>query len=146
MNHDDYGDAFITSLLGQVKTIAVVGASPNAERPSNGVMRYMHAHGYRIVPVNPGHAGREIAGNMTYARLADIPFAIDMVDIFRNSNDAAGVVDEALAMVPLPKVIWMQLGVRHDRAAARAEAAGIRVVMDRCPKIEIARLRLAAIS
>ncbi len=142
MNHDHYDDAYIRKVLDDAKTIAVVGASPNAERPSNGVMRYMIAQGYQIVPVNPGHAGCEIAGQLTYASLAAIPFAIDMVDIFRNSNDAAGVVDEALAMKHLPKVIWMQLDVRHDGAAAKAEAAGIAVVMDRCPKIEFARLQL----
>ncbi len=140
MNHDSYDNAYISGILHSVKTIAVVGASANDVRPSYFVMKYMLAKGYQIIPVNPGQAGREILGQMTYARLADIPVAIDMVDIFRASDAVPAIVEEALTLDPLPKVIWMQLTVRHDEAAASAEAAGIKVVMNRCPKIEYARL------
>jgi len=140
MNHDSYDNAYISGILQSVKTIAVVGASANDVRPSFFVMKYMLDKGYQVIPVNPGQAGKPILGQMTYARLSDIPVAIDMVDIFRASDAVTGIVDEALALDPLPKVIWMQLTVRHDEAAARAEAAGIKVVMNRCPKIEYARL------
>ncbi|WP_417435256.1 CoA-binding protein [Hoeflea sp.] len=140
MNHDNYYNAYISGILQSVKTIAVVGASANEVRPSFFVMRYLLGKGYDVIPVNPGQAGKPILGQMTYARLADIPVAIDMVDIFRASDAVPGIVEEALALDPLPKVIWMQLTVRHDEAAARAEAAGIKVVMNRCPKIEYARL------
>ncbi|MEM5473259.1 CoA-binding protein [Hoeflea sp. AS60] len=140
MNHDSYDNTYISGILQSVKTIAVVGASANDVRPSYFVMKYMLAKGYQIIPVNPGQAGREILGQMTYARLADIPVAIDMVDVFRASDAVPAIVEEALALDPLPKVIWTQLTVRHDEAAARAEAAGIKVVMNRCPKIEYARL------
>lgn len=140
MNHDRYEDDYIRSILRGVKTVAIVGASANNVRPSYFVATYLASKGYDVIPVNPGHAGREIAGLMTYASLGDIPRAIDMVDVFRNSEAAAGVVDEALALSPLPKAIWLQLGVRNDAAAARAEAAGVQVVMNRCPKIEYARL------
>jgi len=140
MNHDSYDNAYISGILQSVKTIAVVGASANDVRPSFFVMKYMLDKGYQVIPVNPGQAGKPILGQMTYARLSDIPVAIDMVDIFRASDAVPGIVDEALSLDPLPKVIWMQLTVRHDEAAARAEAAGIKVVMNRCPKIEYARL------
>ena len=140
MDHDRYTDDYVRSVLCGVKRIAIVGASANTVRPSYFVATYMKSKGFEILPVNPGHAGREIAGAMTYASLADIPGAIDMVDIFRNSQAAAGVVEKALALDPLPKVIWMQLGVRNDGAAAKAEAKGVQVVMNRCPKIEYARL------
>jgi predicted CoA-binding protein len=140
MNHDTYDDAYIRAILDAVKTVAVVGASANTVRPSFFVVKYLLSKGYDVIPVNPGQAGKEIAGAMTHASLAEIPRPIDMVDIFRNSEAAAGVVDEALQLDPLPKVIWMQLRVRNDEAAAKAEAAGIKVVMDRCPKIEYARL------
>ncbi|MBU2483490.1 MAG: CoA-binding protein [Alphaproteobacteria bacterium] len=140
MNHDSYDNAYISGILQSVKTIAVVGASANDVRPSFFVMKYMLDKGYQVIPVNPGQAGKPILGQMTYARLSDIPVAIDMVDIFRASDAVPGIVDEALALDPLPKVIWMQLTVRHDEAAARAEAAGLKVVMNRCPKIEYARL------
>ena len=140
MNHDSYDNAYISGILQSVKTIAVVGASANDVRPSFFVMKYMLDKGYQVIPVNPGQAGKPILGQMTYARLSDIPVAIDMVDIFRASDAVPGIVDEALALDPLPKVIWMQLTVRHDEAAARAEAAGIKVVMNRCPKIEYGRL------
>ncbi len=140
MNHDAYDDAYIAGILNSVRTIAVVGASANDVRPSFFVTKYLIAKGYEVYPVNPGHAGKEILGRQTYASLADIPVAIDMVDVFRASSAAPAIVDEVLKLDPLPKVIWMQLTVRHDEAAARAEAAGIQVVMNRCPKIEYARL------
>ena len=140
MNHDTYDNAYISGILQSVKTIAVVGASANEVRPSFFVMRYLLGKGYQVIPVNPGQAGREILGQMTYARLSDIPVAIDMVDIFRASDAVSGIVDETLTLNPLPKVIWAQLTVRDDEAAARAEAAGIKVGMNRCPKIEYACL------
>jgi predicted CoA-binding protein len=140
MNHDSYPDDYIRGILRSVKTIAIVGASPNTVRPSYFVLRYLMSKGFDVIAVNPGHAGKEIAGAPVFASLAEIDQPIDMVDIFRNSRDAAKVVDQALALDPLPKVIWMQLGVRNDEAAAKAEAAAIKVVMNRCPKIEYARL------
>ncbi|MEJ8573735.1 CoA-binding protein [Microbaculum marinum] len=140
MNHDRYPDDYIRDILDEVKVIAMVGASANNIRPSYFAMKYLLEKGYRVIPVNPGQAGPEILGQLCYARLSDIPEPIDMVDIFRASEAADAVVDEALALDPVPKVIWMQLGVRNDTAAARAEAAGLRVVMNRCPKIEYGRL------
>ncbi|MEZ5839860.1 MAG: CoA-binding protein [Hyphomicrobiales bacterium] len=140
MNHDNYTDSYIRSILDDVKTIAMVGASPNTTRPSYFVLKYMLEKGYMVFPINPGQAGKEILGTEFYASLADLPEPVDMVDIFRNPEAAGEVVDEALAMNPRPKVIWMQLEVRNDEAAARAEAAGMRVVMNRCPKIEYGRL------
>ncbi|MBR2686999.1 MAG: CoA-binding protein [Aquamicrobium sp.] len=140
MNHDSYDNAYIAGILNSVKTIAIVGASANDVRPSWFVLKYMLDKGFSVFPINPGHAGKEILGRMTYARLADIPQPIDMVDIFRAPAAVPGIVDEVLALDPLPKVLWMQLGVRHDEAASKAEAAGIKVVMNRCPKIEYGRL------
>ncbi|MBZ9705504.1 CoA-binding protein [Mesorhizobium sp. ESP7-2] len=140
MNHDSYDNAYIGGILNSVKTIAMVGASANDVRPSYFVLKYLLAKGFSVFPINPGQAGKEILGRMTYARLANIPEPIDMVDIFRNATAVPGIVDEVLQLDPLPKVIWMQLGVRHDEAAARAEAAGIKVVMNRCPKIEYGKL------
>lgn len=140
MNHDSYDNSYISGILNGVRTIAIVGASANDVRPSFFVTKYMIDKGYEVFPVNPGHAGKEILGRMTYASLSDIPVPIDMVDIFRASAAVPPIVDEALALDPLPKVIWMQLTVRHDEAAAKAEAAGVKVVMNRCPKIEYARL------
>ncbi|MBN9244078.1 MAG: CoA-binding protein [Mesorhizobium sp.] len=140
MNHDAYDNAYIAGILNSVKAIAIVGASANEVRPSFFVLKYLLAKGFDVYPVNPGHASREILGRMTYAKLSDIPVAIDMVDIFRASAAVPPIVDEALALDPLPKVIWMQLTVRHDEAAAKAEAAGVKVVMNRCPKIEYGRL------
>ncbi len=140
MNHDSYDDAYISGILEEVRTVAIVGASANEVRPSFFVTKYLIDKGYAVFPINPGHAGREILGRMTYAKLADVPGAIDMIDVFRASDAVPGIVDEALALNPLPKVIWTQLTVRHDEAAAKAEAAGIKVVMNRCPKIEYARL------
>lgn len=140
MNHDSYDDAYISGILNSVRTVAIVGASANDIRPSFFVAKYLIDKGYEVYPVNPGQAGKEILGRMTYASLADIPVPIDMVDIFRASSAVPPVVEQAMALRPLPKVIWMQLTIRHDEAAARAEAAGIKVVMNRCPKIEYARL------
>jgi len=140
VNHDAYDNAYIGGILNSVKTIAMVGASANDVRPSYFVLKYLLGKGFSVFPVNPGQAGKEILGRMTYARLADVPDTIDMVDVFRGSAAVPGVVDEVLQLDPLPKVIWMQLGVRHDEAAARAEAAGIKVVMNRCPKIEYGKL------
>ncbi|TPK75991.1 CoA-binding protein [Mesorhizobium sp. B2-4-18] len=140
MNHDSYDNAYIGGIINSVKSIAMVGASANDVRPSYFVLKYLLAKGFSVFPINPGQAGKEILGRMTYARLADIPEPIDMVDIFRNAAAVPGIVDEVLQLDPLPKVIWMQLAVRHDEAAARAEAAGIKVVMNRCPKIEYGKL------
>ncbi|RFB80957.1 CoA-binding protein [Methylovirgula sp. 4M-Z18] len=140
MPYDAYPNDLIRSILTQVKTIALVGASNNPARDSNGVLAYLKHKGYRMFPVNPGLTGQEIHGLTVYGKLADIREPIDMVDVFRNSEAAASVVDEALLLAPLPKVIWMQLGVRHDAAAAKAEAKGVKVIMNRCPKIEYSRL------
>jgi predicted CoA-binding protein len=133
-------DADLRRLLGAVRTIAIVGASTNPARPVYGVMDYMLRAGYRVIPVNPGQAGREILGQRVYARLADIPEPVDVVDIFRRQEALAGVVDEALTLRPVPKAIWMQLDLRDDAAAAKAEAAGLTVVMDRCIKVDHARV------
>ncbi|ESW84318.1 CoA-binding protein [Mesorhizobium sp. LSJC269B00] len=140
MNHDSYDNAYIGGILNSVKTIAMVGASANDVRPSFFVLKYLLAKGFSVFPINPGQAGKEILGRMTYASLADLPEPVDMVDIFRASASVPGIVDEVLKLDSLPKVIWMQLGVRDDEAAARAEAAGIKVVMNRCPKIEYGKL------
>ncbi|MBZ8131698.1 CoA-binding protein [Afifella sp. IM 167] len=140
MSGPEYSDAFIRDILHDVKRIAVVGASAKEVRPSYFVVKYLIDKGYEVFPINPGIAGKEILGRAVYASLGDVPGPVDMVDIFRASDAVPGIVDEALALEPLPKVIWMQLGVRHDQAAARAEAAGIKVVMNRCPKIEYGRL------
>jgi predicted CoA-binding protein len=140
VNHEKYPDAYIRSILESVKTIAMIGASANSARPSFLVLKYLSERGYRMLPINPGIAGGEIHGLKVYASLAEAPGPIDMVDIFRNSEAAGALVDEALALDPLPKVIWMQLGVRNDPAAARAEEKGVSVVMNRCPKIEYGRL------
>jgi len=140
MDHDAYENAYISGILNSVKSVAIVGASANDVRPSFFVAKYLIDKGYDVYPVNPGQAGKEILGRPVYARLADIPVPVDMVDIFRASAAVPPIVDEVLALDPLPKVIWMQLTVRNDEAAAKAEAAGIKVVMNRCPKIEYARL------
>ena len=140
MNHDRYDDAYIGGILNSVKTIAIVGASANDVRPSFFVLKYLLNKGFDVYPVNPSQAGNEILGRKVHARLVDIPVALDMVDIFRASDAVPAIVDEVLQLDPLPKVVWMQLTVRHDEAAARAEAAGIKVVMNRCPKIEYGRL------
>lgn len=140
MNHDSYTDAYIHDILNSVKTVAIVGASANEARPSFFVVKYLSQRGYTVFPINPGLAGKTIVDLPVYAALQDIPQPIDMVDIFRNSEAAGAIVDEALALEPRPKVIWMQLTVRNDEAAARAEALGVKVVMNRCPKIEFGRL------
>lgn len=140
MNHDSYADSYIRGILNTVKTIAMVGVSPKDNRPSYFAFKYLLERGYRMIPVNPGHASKEILGQKVYAKLADIPEPVDMIDIFRASQFAPGIVDEALAMKPRAAVIWMQLTVRNDEAAAKAEAAGLKVVMNRCPKIEYGRL------
>ena len=140
MDHDTYSDTYLHDILTNVRTIAVVGASPRRGRPSHGVMAYLQRQGYRMIPVNPNALGGTIHGETVYARLADIPEPIDMVDVFRRAEFAAGVVDEAIATGA--KVVWMQLGVRDDAAAVRAEARGLKVVMNRCPAIEMPRLGL----
>ena len=140
MNHDAYPEDLIRGVLSSVKSIAMVGASNNPARPSYLVLKYLLGRGYRVVAVNPGLAGKDILGAPVFASLADIPDPVDMVDIFRNSEAAGGIVDEALALPTPPKVIWMQLTVRNDEAAARAEARGLTVIMNRCPKIEYGRL------
>ncbi len=140
MNHDNYPDNYIRGILNTVKTIAMVGVSPKDNRPSYFAFKYLLERGYRMIPVNPGQAGKELLGRKFYARLSDIPEPIDMVDIFRASQHALPVVEEALGLNPKPSVIWMQLTVRNDEAAALAEAAGLKVVMNRCPKIEYGRL------
>ncbi|MBL6429162.1 MAG: CoA-binding protein [Maritimibacter sp.] len=137
-----YSDEFISRILTDTKTIAVVGWSPNEARPSNRVARFLSAKGYRVIPVNPGQAGQEALGETVVASLSDIPrdWPVDMVDIFRRSDAVGPVVDEALEALPALKFIWMQLGVVNEDAAAAARAAGIDVVMDRCPAIEYPRL------
>ena len=133
-----YSDAKIRSILERVKTIALVGASANWNRPSYFVMKYLQGKGYRVIPVNPGIAGKPLLGEMAYASLRDIPDKVDMVDVFRRSEDAAPIVEDAIAIGA--KVVWMQLGIRNDAAAKTAEAAGLEVIMNRCPKIEFGRL------
>jgi uncharacterized protein len=140
MNHDSYPDSYIRGILNTVKTIAMVGISPKDNRPSYFAFKYLLDRGYRMIPVNPGQAGKEILGQKVFAKLADIPEPIDMVDIFRGATSVPPIVEEALALVPKPQVIWMQLTVRNDEAARRAEDAGMKVVMNRCPKIEYGRL------
>ena len=138
VDHDAYADACLRAILRETRVIAMVGASPDWNRPSFFAMKYLQGKGYRVIPVNPRAAGQTILGEKVYAALAEIPDKVDMVDIFRNSAAAGPIVDEAIALGP--KFVWMQLGVRNDEAARRAEAAGIRVVMNRCPKIEYGRL------
>ena len=137
-----YDDKRLRQILKQVRTIAMIGASPNWVRPSNFAMKYLQGKGYRIIPVNPGHDGKEIHGEMTYACLSDIPGPIDMVDIFRSSEYAGRIADEVLGIYREKdiRVVWMQLGVRNDAAAGRLESAGLSVIMNRCPKIEYGRL------
>jgi uncharacterized protein len=140
MNHDAYSDTYIRGILNTVKTIAMVGASEKENRPSYFAFKYLLERGYHMIPVNPGHAGETMLGQKIYARLSDIPEPIDMVDIFRASQYALPIVQEAISLKPRPQVIWMQLGIRNDEAAALAEANGMKVVMNRCPKIEYGRL------
>jgi len=138
MNHDLYSDAYIADILSSHRTIAMVGASPNASRPSYFAMKYLLTKGFSVIPVNPGHAGKDILGQTVYATLADIPGPVDIVDIFRNSKAALPITRDAIAIGA--KVVWMQLGVRNGEAAKLAEEAGLKVVMNRCPKIEYGRL------
>jgi uncharacterized protein len=133
-------DAEIAELLSSIRTIAMIGASDRPDRPSYGVMKSLQDHGYRVLPVNPPITGEHIHGEFVWRELSEIGDPIDMVDIFRRSSDASEAVDQAIAASA--KAVWMQLGVVNDEAAARAEAAGLKVVMDRCPKIEIGRLRV----
>jgi predicted CoA-binding protein len=142
MSNDAYPAAFLRDILSTVRTIAMVGASEKETRPSYRVFAYLLARGYHVIGVNPGLAGKSVHGTAFFKTLADVPEPIDMVDIFRNAAAAGGVVDQALALEPKPKVIWMQLGVRDDAAAARARALGVKVVMNRCPKIEYERLAI----
>ena len=140
MNHDNYDDSYIRGILNTVKTIAMVGASAKDNRPSYFAFKYLGERGYNMIPINPGLAGKELLGRKIYGRLSEVPEPIDMVDIFRASNYALPIVQEALTLKPKPRVIWMQLTVRNDEAAALAEANGMKVVMNRCPKIEYGRL------
>ena len=138
MDHDSYTNAYLREILDGVKTIAMVGSSANWNRPSFFAMKYLQDKGFRVIPVNPREAGKQILGETVYPDLASLPVKVDMVDVFRNAEAAGPIADEAVRIGA--KVVWMQLGVRNDAAAARAEAAGLKVVMNRCPKIEFARL------
>jgi predicted CoA-binding protein len=140
MTHDAYSDSHIRAILRDTRTIAMVGASANTVRPSYFVLKYLRERGYDVIPVNPGQAGKPILGTTFVASLRDIAKPIDMVDVFRAADQIMPIVDELLLLRPLPKYLWMQLGIRNDAAAAKAEAAGITVVMNRCPKIEYGRL------
>jgi len=137
-------DQDIADLLSETRTVALVGISDRPDRASYGVMRTLQEHGYRVLPVNPQLAGEHVHGEFVWARLADIGVPIDMVDIFRRSEAAGEVVDEAIAAGA--KAVWMQLGVINPEAAERAEAAGLKVVMDHCPAIELRRLQVAPIA
>ena len=141
-DHEHYSDEKLRAILRNCRTIAMVGASPNWVRPSYFAMKYLQGKGFRVIPVNPGAAGRDILGETVFASLDDVPGPVPMVDIFRNSEAAAGIVDDVVRLKEDKqfKVVWMQLGVRNDAAAAMAEAAGLEVVMNRCPKIEYGRL------
>ena len=138
IDRENYSDDYILDILKNNRIVAMVGASPNWVRPSYFAMKYLQSKGYRVIPVNPAAAGEEILGEKAYASLSDIPVKIDIVNIFRKSDAVPPIVDEAIAIGA--KVVWMQLGVRHEGAAAKAEAAGLRVVMNRCMKIEFGRL------
>ena len=138
MDHESYNDDYIRTILRETKVIAMVGASSNWNRPSYFAMKYLQRKHFRVIPVNPRETGNEILREPVYGTLADVPEKIDMVDVFRNSEAAGAISDEAIAVGA--KVLWMQLSVRNDAAASRAEAAGLKVVMNRCPKIEFGRL------
>jgi uncharacterized protein len=140
MDHDHYSDALIGDVLRSTRTIAMLGASPNEDRPSNHVMAFLLSRGFRVIPLNPGQAGKAIHGQLVYADLASIPDAIDMVDVFRPASALPGIADEILALPALPKYVWTQLEIRDDAVAARLEKNGITVIQNRCPAIEIPRL------
>ena len=142
MSHDSYSDTYIAGILGAARSIAMVGASAATNRPSYFAMKYLLGKGYRVMPVNPTLTGKEILAQRVYGSLAEVPAPVDIVDIFRSSAAALQVVREAIRLKDELgiKVVWMQLGVRHDEAAAEAAAAGLQVVMNRCPKIEYGRL------
>ena len=142
MNHDSYDDDYIAGILGDHKRFAFVGASANMSRPSYFAMKYLIGKGYTVVPVNPSIAGQEILGQRVYASLADSPSPIEVIDIFRNAEAVPEIAREAIALKDKLglKVIWLQLGARNDLVATEAEAAGLQVVMNRCPKIEYGRL------
>lgn len=136
----EYSHAYLKKLLQRARRIAVVGVSMNPVRPSYYVARYLHLKGYTVIPVNPGHEGKVLFGQKVHADLKSVEDPVDMVDIFRRSEAVPGIVDEALEHLPHLQTIWMQIGVQHDDAAAKAEVRGIDVVQDRCPKIEYQRL------
>ena len=136
----DYTDQFLRDVLKRTKTVAVVGVSSNPVRPSYFVARYLGLKGYRVIPVNPGHAGQTLLGETVYADLSSVPVDVDMVDIFRRSEAVPAIVDEAMERWPGLQTIWMQIGVEHADAGAKAEGRGIDVIQDRCPKIEYQRL------
>ena len=138
MDHESYSDDYLRAILRSVRTIAMIGASPHWNRPSYFAMKYLQDKGYRVIPVNPQAEGESILGEKVYRSLAEVPDKIDMVDLFRRADAAPELVDQAIAKGA--KVVWMQLGVRNAEAAAKAEAAGLKVVMNRCPKIEYSRL------
>ena len=142
MNHDHYSDDDIARILNQYKTFAFVGASANTSRPSYFAMKYLLSKGFTVHPVNPGHAGAHILGQLVYGSISDLPAPVEVIDIFRAPEAAPSIVREAIELKGKLglKVIWMQLGVRNDEAAREAEAAGLLVVMNRCPKIEFGRL------
>lgn len=140
MNHDSYDDAYLRDILKNVRTIAVLGASANNARPSYEVMHFLADQGYRVFPVNPGQAGKKSGDLVFYASLADVPESIDMVDVFRAPENLPRILEDVLSLKHRPSVFWTQLGVRDDEVALKAEAAGIKVVMDRCPNIEYPRL------
>ena len=140
MSHDGLSDSDIRDIFDKARIIALVGASNDLEKPSNYVGAYLQQHGYRVIPVNPGRAGTEINGEKVYAKLADIPEKFDFVDVFRRAEDVPGVVDEILALKDKPRVIWLQLGIVNDDAAAKAKSAGIIFAQDRCPRIEFPKL------
>ena len=136
----DYSDDFLRTVLKRTKTVAIVGVSANPVRPSYFVARYLGLKGFRVVPVNPGLAGQKLLGETVYGDLSSVPVDVDMVDIFRRSEAVPPLVDEAMARWPKLQTVWMQIGVEHAEAAAKAEARGIDVIQNRCPKIEYQRL------
>jgi predicted CoA-binding protein len=138
MNHDTYDDRYIRDVLSRTRTVAMVGASPNWNRPSYFVMKYLQLKNFRVIPVNPRAVGETILGETTYGSLDEVPEAVDMVDVFRSAKEAMAITQQAIKKGA--KVVWMQIGVRNDEAARLAEDAGLSVVMNRCPKIEYSRL------